>query len=182
MNGMVIEASVTGGLGFTDNSLEIWYYDSPDVISLSVYGAPTNQEKTVFVKTDFKWNTNDVDKFKRYGNFTCRFSSRDGQRVMVTKGKMEVYPVGTVDENVKPTHIRCSNPKWPQQEEVKMEVSINGQEYLGDFPFTFYEGIDLYRIAPMAGPNEGKTRVKLFGTGFSNPLSKEDVFVKWGIV
>ena len=34
----------------------------------------------------------------------------------------------------------------------------------------------------MAGPNEGKTRVKLFGTGFSNTLSKEDVFVKWGIV
>jgi hypothetical protein len=34
----------------------------------------------------------------------------------------------------------------------------------------------------MAGPNEGKTRVKIFGTGFSNSLSKEDVFVKWGIV
>jgi hypothetical protein len=42
MNGMVIEASVTGGLGFTENGLEIWYYDTPDVISLSVYGAPTN--------------------------------------------------------------------------------------------------------------------------------------------
>jgi hypothetical protein len=24
---MVIEASVTGGLGFTENGLEIWYYD-----------------------------------------------------------------------------------------------------------------------------------------------------------
>jgi len=24
---MVIEASVTGGLGFTENGIEIWYYD-----------------------------------------------------------------------------------------------------------------------------------------------------------
>lgn len=67
-------------------------------------------------------------------------------------------------------------------EEVKLEVSLNSQDYLGDFAFTFYDGIDLYRVAPMAGPNEGKTRVKLFGTGFQNSVSKEDVFVKWGIV
>lgn len=179
---MVIEASVTGGLGFTENGLDIWYYDQIEVYSLSVYGAPTNQEKTVFVKTDFKWNTNDVEKFKKYGIFTCRFSSRDGQRVVVTKGKMEVYPVGSFEDNIKPTHIRCTNPQWTQQEEVKLDVSVNGQEYFGDFPFTFYEGIDILRIAPMAGPNEGKTRVKIFGSGIANPLSKDDVFVKWGIV
>lgn len=57
---MIIEASVTGGLGFTENGLEIWYYDPVEVQSLSVYGAPTNQEKTLFVKTEFKWNANDV--------------------------------------------------------------------------------------------------------------------------
>ena len=32
----------------------------------------------------------------------------------------------------------------------------------------------------MAGPNEGHTRVLLFGSGFAS--SKEDVFVKWGIL
>jgi hypothetical protein len=32
----------------------------------------------------------------------------------------------------------------------------------------------------MAGPNEGNTRVKLFGSGFNS--QKEDVHVKWGVV
>jgi hypothetical protein len=182
LNGMAIEASVTGGLGYTENGLEIWYYEQPDVISLSVNGAPTNQQKAVFVKTDFKWNVNELEKIKQYGNFSCRFTSRDGKRVAFTKGRLETLPLGTLDENAKPTHIRCQNPLWSVAEEVRLDVTLNGQEFYGDFTFTFYEGIDLYRVAPMAGPNEGKTRVKLFGAGFNSPTSKEDVHVRWGVV
>lgn len=40
--------------------------------------------------------------------------------------------------------------------------------------------MDLYRIAPMAGPNEGRTRVKLFGSGFNS--ANTDVHVRWGVV
>ena len=32
----------------------------------------------------------------------------------------------------------------------------------------------------MAGPVEGSTKVKLFGSGFNS--GKEDVFVKWGVI
>ena len=32
----------------------------------------------------------------------------------------------------------------------------------------------------MAGPNEGNTKVKVFGSGFNS--QKEDVFVRWGII
>lgn len=32
----------------------------------------------------------------------------------------------------------------------------------------------------MAGPNEGSTKVKLYGSGFNS--NKEDVYVKWGII
>jgi hypothetical protein len=46
-------------------------------------------------------------------------------------------------------------------------VSVNGQDYQGDFNFAFFEAIDLFRIAPMSGPVDGNTKVKLFGTGFS---------------
>ena len=76
--------------------------------------------------------------------------------------------------------MRCNNPTWPLSEQVTLDISVNGQEYSGGFPFTFYDNLDLYRIAPMAGPNEGNTRVKLFGSGFNS--GKEDVFVRWGIV
>ena len=47
------------------------------------------------VKVDFKWNVNTVERFRKYGNFTCRFMSRDGKRIAITKGRMEVYPIGT---------------------------------------------------------------------------------------
>lgn len=179
---MVIEASVTGrNEGFTDNGLQIWYYETPEVINLNINGAPINQQKHVLIKTDFKWATNDVSKIKQYGNFTCRFSSKDGKRVAYTKARMETYPIGSLDESLKPTHVRCQNPLWNQPEEAVLDISINGADYLGGFAFTFFENIDLFRIAPMAGPLEGNTRVKLFGSGFGNAQNKEDVFVKFGI-
>lgn len=95
---------------------------------------------------------------------------------------METVPLGSLDDSVKPTHIRCNSPIWPIAEEVQLDISLNGADYLGAFAFTFYDGIDLYRIAPMAGPNEGHTRVKLFGTGFNGGQNREDVHVKWGVV
>jgi len=93
---------------------------------------------------------------------------------------MEIYPLGAEEEEEMPTHIRCNNPTWKGQENVKLDISINGQDFAGDFPFTFYDSLDLYRIAPMAGPNIGKTRVKLIGSGFAT--AKEEVFVKWGVI
>ena len=90
---MAIDASVLGTAGgqeaFTDNGIEIWYYEAPEVKSLSINGSPKNQQKTVFIATNFKWDVNDYEKFRSYGNFTCRFSSKDGSRSVVTKGRME---------------------------------------------------------------------------------------------
>lgn len=69
---MAIEASVSG-TAFTENNIEIWYYESPEFHSLNIYGTPANQEKPIFIKTDYKWNVNDYDRFNKYGNFSCRF-------------------------------------------------------------------------------------------------------------
>jgi hypothetical protein len=93
---------------------------------------------------------------------------------------MDYYPLGSNEEGNFPSHVKCSNPTWTGPEQVKLDVTVNGYDYSGDFTFTFYDNLDLYRAVPMAGPNEGKTRVKLFGSGFSS--SKEDVHVKWGVV
>ena len=105
---------------------------------------------------------------------------------MLTKARLETVPLGGDaydSDDIRPTHIRCNNPLWDYgPEEVRFDITLNGQDYYGDFAFTFYEGIDLYRIAPMAGPQEGRTRVKLFGAGFNTANSKEDVFVKFGVV
>lgn len=76
--------------------------------------------------TDFKWGINDIKRIKKYGNFTCRFTSGDGKRVVTTKAYMDVNPLGTYDENVNPSLIRCNNPIWPYAEEVTLDISING--------------------------------------------------------
>jgi hypothetical protein len=93
---------------------------------------------------------------------------------------MEIYPLGSSDDKQLPTHMRCVTPKWKTTEPAKLDFSINGQDFAGDFPFSFYDILDLYRIVPMSGPNIGNTRVKLFGSGFTS--TKEDVQVKWGVL
>jgi len=148
---------------------------------LNIRGTPANQEKPIFIKTNFRWDKNDPKKFAQYGNFSCRFSSLDGKRVMYTKARMENYPLGSSqEEGSLPTHTLCTSPDWPGPEPVKLDISVNGQEYSGDFTFNFYDKLDLYRIVPMAGPNEGNTKVKLYGSGFNS--GKEDVFVRWGVL
>ena len=95
---MVIEASVQVN-SYTENNIEIWYFEQPDFLSMNIQGTPANQEKPIFTKTNFKWNVNDIDKFNKYGNFSCRFSSLDGKKVLYTKARMEIYPLGAADED-----------------------------------------------------------------------------------
>ena len=61
-----------------------------------------------------------------------------------------------------------------------MDISVNGQDFAGNFNFTFYDSLDLYRIAPMSGPNIGGTRVNMIGSGFSS--AKDEVFFRWGVL
>ena len=44
---MAVEASVQGNT-YTENNLEVWYYESPLYLSTNVLGAPSNQEKPIF--------------------------------------------------------------------------------------------------------------------------------------
>ena len=113
---MAIEASVTGGSAFTENNIEIWYFEQPDYKSLNIQGAPSNKEKPLFINTDFKWNVNDFDRFNKHGNFTCRFTSPDGKRVILTQGRMEIYPLGAHSDADMPTHVTCNTPVWKTSE------------------------------------------------------------------
>ena len=120
---MATEGSVYGNI-FTENNIEIFYYEEPTYESLSSYGAPNNVERQIFAKTDFKWTKNDYEKFKKYANFTCRFTSQDGKKVVYTSAKMEHYPIGFSED--KPSHIKCKSPKWKTSEPSKLDFSVNG--------------------------------------------------------
>jgi hypothetical protein len=119
---MAVEACVYGST-FTENNIEIWYYEEPTYQTLSQYGSPSNLEEPIFVKADFKWGHNDPVKFLKYSNYTCRFTSLDGKRVKYTKAKLESYPIGS-QGNI--THVKCNSPQWPTSETCKMDFSVNG--------------------------------------------------------
>jgi hypothetical protein len=64
-----------------------------------------------------------------------------------------------------------------------VDVSVNGQNYLGAFEFKFVGDLNIYRLSPMAGPIGGLTKVKLYGNGFVSSDPKEaDVYVKFGTI
>jgi hypothetical protein len=130
------------------------------------------------VKTDYKWETNSMESFKKHGNFSCRFTSADGTRVAYTQGKMMVYPPGQATGTA-PSFLKCKSPKWHTPETVALDISVNGVDYAGGFSYTFSDILDLYRIVPMSGPNIGGTKVKLYGVGYT--AAKDDVLVRFGV-
>ena len=75
---------------FTENNVEVYYYEEPDYKELINDESPANLENQVFVRADFKKNP--IDRLRKYANFTCRFKAEDG-RVMYTKAHMERYPL-----------------------------------------------------------------------------------------
>lgn len=53
-----------------------------------------------------------------------------------------------------------------------LEISPNGQDYIGNFPITFVENLRAVRISPMAGPIGGSTKVKFYGYGYTSSIPK----------
>jgi hypothetical protein len=174
---MFVEASVHANT-YTENRIPVYYFEEPTYSQLSSPGSPANLEKPIMIKTDYKWETNSMEAFKKHSNFTCRFTSADGTKVVYTQGKMMVYPPGQTD-GTSPSFVKCKSPKWHSPETVALDISVNSLDYSGAFSYTFSDFLDLYRIVPMAGPNIGGTKVKLYGVGYT--AAKEDVLVKFGV-
>jgi len=64
-----------------------------------------------------------------------------------------------------------------------MDISVNGQDYIGNYQFTFVDKLEIYKISPLAGPITGNTKIKLYGNGFNSSKPIETpVFVKIGFI
>lgn len=115
-----------------------------------------------------------------FANFKCRFMSRNKKEVIYTDGQAITHPFQV---GADPTHVKCNTPIWPlngrEKEIVKLDVTANGYDYSGNFDFLFSDALEIYRLKPLSGPNEGGTDVTLVGSGFT---AQEDVMVKWGVV
>jgi len=121
---------------FTENNIDIYYYEEPFYEGPDKSETPGNVPTQLFTKTDFK--NNDMDRFKRLANFTCRYKSENGT-VKYTKAYMIRYPLEA--SGGKPNSVQCKTPEWDLGdkpfEKVKFDIAVNGQDFHGNFDFTF---------------------------------------------
>jgi len=113
---------------FTKNNIDIYYYKNPQFKTASSQFAYSNEEKPVIIDTDFFWGQgNNVELFRRYATFTCRFTSvNDPTKRIVTPAIMESKPIGGYRKDKKPDQIRCRTPKWGSTDTAEVDVSVNG--------------------------------------------------------
>lgn len=124
---------------FTENDIEVFYIYDPEYKSINRNSVPGNMQVPLIVETDFHWNNNDKEMFRKHSNFTCRFTL--GTKVVVTHGRMETLPLGSSyakngEASPLPDHIVCPSAKMAAHGAGKMEISANGVDYDGvGFPF-----------------------------------------------
>ncbi len=70
-----VEVSVFGN-DYTDNDIQVFYYDKPTYTQPSPAGVPANGQDPILIPTDFKLQTNSLEMLKEHGNYSCRFHSQ----------------------------------------------------------------------------------------------------------
>lgn len=82
-----------------------------------------------------------------------------------------------------PDQIRCRTPKWGSVDTAQLEVSVNGQDYIGSYKISIVDQLSIYKISPLSGPIGGETNVKIYGTGFQSSIPHEKpLFIKFGTI
>jgi hypothetical protein len=144
--------------------------------------APANNPVDLFFNV--KINPEDMENIKRHSNPMCRFTSKDGKKVVFTQGILLHVPI-TSDVALAntPNSIKCKSPRWDlngTSEDLDAEVSLNGQNYFGRIAFTITDPLKLHRIVPIAGPISASTQMRLIGSGFRPRSTKLQISSKWG--
>lgn len=93
---------------------------------------------------------------------------------------MESSPIGGYNNKL-PSQLRCVSPKWNTTETITLEVSVNGQDYMGNYQLNVVDPLRVMKLSPMSGPIGGSTEIKLFGSGFTSSVPKDaEVLIKFG--
>jgi len=102
--------------------------------------------------------------------------------VEVTDGQLVRYPFTTSRDPSLINSFHCKTPKWHldgvDTERATLDLSLNGQNYVGSVDFSFLKPLKIHRDVPMAGPQRHASRVNLIGQGYR--LHGRDADLKWG--
>jgi hypothetical protein len=107
-----------------------------------------------------------MERMIRMADPKCRFTA--GQKVYIEEGQLIAYPFTNNRDISLINTIHCKSPKWnldkDEAEAAQLDVSLNSQQWLGNYPFTFDREIHMHRDIPMASANiENATSVKFLG-------------------
>jgi len=175
-----VDASVLND-EFTRNQVELRFYEDPSLKSSNIAESPANLQSQLILLMDFK--NNDLGDLLRLGNPKCRFQANG--KLATTEGQLVAYPFTQSRDPNMINSVHCKTPRWKldgdQAEQAELDVSINGQQYLGNFAFSFTRELRLHRDVPMSAPNDGanKTMVSLVGQGYR--LRARNPSIKWGL-
>lgn len=95
-----------------------------------------------------------MPRLSRYATPTCRFTA--GSKVQITEGQIIAYPFSGAHDASQANSIHCKSPRWQldgdEPEKAVLDVSVNGQNYIGSLEFSFLRDLKIHRDVPMAGP------------------------------
>lgn len=151
------------------------YYQDVSYLVLSSLQNPCNLEANL--KVQVKLNPDDVEIIKKYGDPKVRFTAPNNF-TLITDCDLSF----TESDKEAPLMI-CRIPRWDNGKggAVKMDFSINGYDFTGNFDFTFTESLILDRIVPMAGPFSSATvPLRLIGQGLKPSDPALEIDFKWG--
>jgi len=178
-----VEASVYND-DFTDNRVSLFYYEEPQYEQYEGGETPANIQTEIFIGT--KIGAKDMQHVMLYANPKARFSS--GEQTVIVDAILLYTPLISAyngADAVEPNTIKIRTPMWqlkPGQtsQKVKLDISINGYNFVGSFDFVFTEPLILHRTVPMSGPLTSSTNTFLIGQGFRALSTKINYNVKWG--
>ena len=184
---------------FTNNNVTIFYYDEPIIINdlknavvsnetfnatekeemqaVLIHSLPCNVDTFIPIPVDSSKILKYYEEIEPFSNYTCKYESVNKDNKVVSKETPGIYTSYPIHSNKRNLFL-CQSPKWNEVGKSKVRISLNGYDYSDTaFNMDFTEPIELYRIEPPCGPVQGKTQVKLYGTGFKE---EKDYVFKWG--
>lgn len=85
---------------YTPNNIDLHYYEEPTIDMSGGHFAFADEEKVIVISSNFNWASsfadgNQLDVFKKYANFTCRFTGQSyTAHQVVTPAIFEATPIG----------------------------------------------------------------------------------------
>ena len=167
--------------------MPFYYYEEPTYDKYEGGETPANIQTEIFIGT--KISKTEMPNILKYGHPKARFTSDDGQVKIVDAILLYTPLVAAYDGNgqIDANAIKIKTPMWQLKtgelyEKVKLEISINGYNYAGNFEFTFTEPLILHRTVPMAAPLTVNSNTFLIGQGFRAMNIHTNYNVKWGAI